>query len=1146
MFGSKAILFLRKSYAPPRVALCALLVSCCIPQAVAQNVAGAISGVVKDSAGALVAGASVTIANSEQHRNLRTYQTDGAGRYSFTALPVGTYALTVADTGFSDTQLSGIKLNANDTLTFDLVLKPGTAAQTVNVQASPLEINLGSAQLAGLIDGTQIRQLSLNNRNYEQLIALQPGVVYGGGDQLYIGLSNPSGETNVVSFSIDGQRNSGNNWTLDGADNVDRGTNLTLLTYPSVDAIAEFKTLRGTYSAEYGRSASGQINVITRSGTSGLHGSAYEFFRNDVLNANSYLNNLGHQKRPALRYNDFGYTVGGPVFIPHVYNTERNKTFFFFSQEFRRVITYVAPSGIDVATAAERQGNFGPAIVCTSYNTATGACLTKGSQVTVIDPTAQAYLKDLYANVPLPNSPIDPHGLIYTARNVYNATQELVRIDHYFSSKFSVYGHFINDSIPTIEPAGLFSSAVAGGPLPGVQTTSTNSPGRNILVHGTYVFSPTFLLDAGYAYSRGAIVSTPIGGIAKANSPDIKPVLPFTSTLSRVPSVVITGGSGFSSFGPYADYNREHNPFINVTKVLGGHSLKFGATYFHYQKTENAGGDNAGAFTFGGGTTPAGVTGTAFQQSFAAFLAGYAVSFNQSSVDLTPDIQTNQFEVYAQDDWKVTPRLTLNAGLRYSFFQQPIDATNRLSNFDPRTYSASQAPAITTSGNLCTTAPCTGSATPNPAYNPLNGVILGGKNSPFGSHVGEQAKLDFAPRIGFAYDVSGNGRTALRGGYGIAYDATLFGIYEQNIFGNIPYVQDPTIINASFGNPAAGTPRLSLVPPSLRASPYLPKDPYVQQYSLDLQQQLSPGWIFDIGYVGATGIHLLGIVDVNQPLPGAYVTAGLAASGGITRANTQTLNRIRPYLGYGPINQVQPRFTSNYNSLQSNMRRQFKDGSLLDLNYTWSKALTNNQSDRSNAPQNSYDIAGEYGLSQLDRRNVFTGDFVYFLPFFRTQRGIVGHTLGGWEISGVVAANSGLPLTVTTSADPAGQGTLNSASLSGARPDQIGNPNSGAPRTIAKWFNTSAFAAVPTGQARPGTERRGTVTGPGFQRWDLSIFKDFKIVEGAVLQFRAESFNTFNHTNFDAVSTSTTSSSYGQITNYRDPRLMQLALKLTF
>lgn len=1129
------------------IACCALM--CClfaISASAQQNVYGRIAGTVTDPSGAVISNAKVTVTNTDQHAVAGTATTDSSGNYSVTNLQVGHYTVSVEAQGFKSASISDIPLNVNDRRTENFQLSVGQSAESVNVNADAIQVQLQSPDAAGLITGAQVRDLQLNNRNYEQLVALQPGVSYGGGDQLYIGLQNPSGETNTVSFSINGQRNSGNNWTIDGADNVDRGSNLTLLNYPSVDAISEFKTERGLYSAEYGRSASGEINVITKSGTSSFHGDAYEFFRNDVLNANTYFNKLANPiiKRPALRYNDFGYTIGGPVYIPNVYNTDKNRTFFFFSQEYRRVGTFSSLLG-DVPTAAERAGTF-PTTVCTQVTVTAGtpSCAATGTQITNINPISQQYLNDVINKLPLPNDAAsgDANAVLTPARSTFNNRQDLVRIDQNFGAKMNLFFRYINDTIPTIEPGGLFT----GSALPAVAQTDTRSPGHTYMGHGTVTLSPTLLLDGGYAYSYGAIISRPVGLISSANSPDVKVGLAFPTTLTRIPALSFQGGSGITSFGPYNDFNRNHNPFLNVTKVIGNHNVRTGVTYNHYQKTENAGGNNAGTLAFRNFGRPAGTL--SYTQSFANFLSGFTSTYTQDSLDLTPDIQTNQFEAYVQDEWRMRPSFTLSYGVRYSYFQQPYDANNFLTNFDPALYNPANAPTIDANGNICTVAPCAGGGTPNPNYDPLNGIIINGKNSPFGNRVGSTQKGNFAPRVGFAWDPWGNGRTAVRAGYGYAYDSTLFGVYEQNIFQNPPFVNSIAISNTFANALTGGTQVVSTAPKVLHATPVDYKTPYTSQWSLDIQQQVVHNFIVDVGYYGSKGTHLLGLTDINMPQAGAYVGAGLAPE--VDAGNENVLNQIRPFLGYGPISQLRTGLDSNYHSLQASARYQFTGNSLIDANYTWSKCLTDAQTDRSSAPQNTYDLAAEYGPCQLDRRNVFTADYIYDFPFFRGQHNFLGYTLGGWEYSGIITANSGLPITVFSfgngnSGDPAGQAVQGSTPAT-LRPDQISDPNQGAPHQFLQWFNTSAFADVPVGQARPGDAKRGSVVGPGFYRFDMALLKNIPIHESISAQFRAEFFNIFNHTNFNTVGGTLGSSTFGKVTSTRDPRIGQLALKIYF
>jgi hypothetical protein len=1101
--------------------------------AVAQEITGSIAGTVTDPAGALVPGATVTITLTERNQVVRTLTTDATGSYMAPGLPIGQYSVTVEAKGFKKAIHTGIVLNVNDKLTINVPLEVGAVSEQVEVQATTSNVELQTATASTLVSGTQIRELSLNNRNYEQLVALVPGVSSSASDQIYIGTTNPLGGTNTVTFSINGARTSSNSWMIDGADNIDRGSMLTLLNYPSIDALDEFKVLRGQYSAEFGRAAGGQINVVTKSGKSQFHGDAYEFFRNDAIAANNWINNAksvnvvnGKAQVPPLRYNDFGYTLGGPVYIPGVYNKDKNKTFFFFSQEFRRVITY-ASSVATLPTAAELQGTF-PVPV---YSCPVGVtCSTTTTQITNINPVAQAYIKDIFSKIP-PGSPVD-NTLYVPLRSTYNHRQELYRIDHVFNEKLAVFGRYLTDHIPTVEPGGLFTNSA----LPNVATTETNSPGHSWVFRATQTLSPTLLNETGYAYSYGAIVSVPTGLDASANSPDINVKLPYPVTLGRIPSIAF----GVTGFGPYKDYNRNHQVYDNLSKVKGRHTMKFGLSINHYQKTENAAGNNVGSFSFATSPKPAGVTN--FQQQWANFLLGNVSTFTQASLDLTPDMRTWQWEAYAQDDFRITPRLMLSYGLRYSAFRQPWDANGMLTNFDPSRFDISKAPLIdTATGNIIPNS--------NPNYDPLNGIIVNGSGSPYGKKVANEANKNFAPRLGLAWDPTGSGKTSIRTGYGIFYDTSLVGIYEQNIFNNPPYVQTVTISNTRLEDPTAGTPVVSLAPKTIRGVPYDYQTPYVQQWSFDVQRQLTNSTTLDVGYYGSKGTHLLGIVDLNEVPVGAGLAAGLHKGSGtaFTSADTPALNALRPYRGYGAINEVETWFNSNYHSLQVSLEKHFSGSSMFSLAYTWAHNMSDNGSDRSNAPQNIYNWhESEYGRAAMDRRQMLTFNYVYDLPFYKSQQGLVGHVLGGWEISGITQFGSGLPASAATSGvDPAGLGFLGT-SAAGGRPDWACNPNDGAPHTVAQWFNTSCFVTVPAGQVRPGNSGRYIINGPGFQRWDLSLFKNIAIRENVKLQLRGEAFNAFNHPNPLGFGATLGSSTYGQVTSFHDPRIMQIAAKFSF
>ncbi len=1223
----------------------------CPPLAEAQSsVSGSISGTVTDSSGAAIQGAIVKLTNTDRGAVQATQKTNSAGYYTAGSLALGSYSITVSAPGFKTETVTGLALHVNDALTVNRSLVPGAVSEVITVTAAQAQLNLEDATSAGLINSVQISEMPLLTRNYEVLMNLQPGVAFGGAtDDLLRGPAGLSGASSTVNFSVNGGRNTSNNWTIDGADNLDRGANLTLYTYPSPDAIAEFKTLRGQYSAQFGRNASGQIDVVTKSGTNSIHGSAYEFFRNNALDANGYANNFLGTKIGPYHYNVFGFAVGAPVYIPKIYNG-RNKTFFFVSEEWQRIITTLSSAQALVPQASERAGDFsqsgiqvggvwttGPVNVCTAYtnNSANqvNSCAASGTQVTTLSPLAQAYLKDVYGNVPVPDVAhnlslnLDPNTILTNFKDTFDNLDSVVRIDQQIGQKGSVFYRYLHDTFPEFLPQGQFTTVY----IAGANTTSVVNPGTQHMAHGTYLFSPTLVLNAGYAFSNGNIVSTPTGFLASANSPDIAPTLPYTNTVGLVPTIAVDGLTSLNGSVAYTDHGTNHQAFGDLTKTLHTHTLIGGFSYSHYQKLENNTTGTQGSFAFTDATAyycgatptpgcvvppanPKEATPTA-AQAFANFLTGNANNgFSQLSKDPVTDIKESLWEGFIQDNWKVTPRLTVNLGVRYAYYGQPWDARGQLSNFDPAKYSASAAPTISANGLICFTGACNQAGsnagqptTPNPSadyagINYINGMIFNApsaannnQSSPWGNKVGSAENLNFAPRFGFAFDVFGNGKTALRGGYGIAYDDAEVSYYETTVFNNPPAVETYSVSQASLDSPAGGaTTALSTTPGRIQAVPTDYKTPYVQQFSLDIQQQVTPTFFFDIGYFGDHGTHLLGALQLNQPVPGAYmgVVSPLSASSTchmpsqpsqpafISSTCDRVLNQIKPYIGYFSIDSLRNIFSSNYNSLQAKATKRFYGNTYMDANFTWSRDLTNAQADYSGFVQNIYNINGDYGRAAVDRKFLLSLDGVFEEPWFRNQQGLKGRVLGGWELSGIYQAQSGLPLTVSASGgttiqynlpggipgvynnqvnggyetDNAGLSVLGNTNA-GLRPNQIGDPNSGHnikihnkayESTANPWFYTGAFAAPAYNSPIPGTAHRGTISGPGFGKFDVGIFRNFRIWETLTFQFRAEALNVTNHTNVQTIGTSSSSGLFGTVEGYRDARIMQFAGKFTF
>ena len=1140
----------------------------------AQEITGSISGTVKDSAGSAVGGATVTITDSAKKIVVRTVTTGDAGEFSAPLVPVAFYDITVEAANFKKHVETQVKVNVNERRTVDVTLEAGNIAETVTVTSDLLQVNTLSAAATNVINGDQVRQLSLNNRNFVQLITLSPGVSANIADQIYVGTTNPGGASNALQIAVNGVRSSSNTYSVDGADTTDRGANLTVQTYPSVDAISEFVVLRSLYPAESGRSSGGQVNVVTKSGTNSFHGNLYEFFRNDRLNANSFLTNRtaplgrypnGKAKRIPLRYNDFGGTFGGPLIFPHFGegkpSWEKGNTFFFFSEELRRVI--VNPTfNSTVPTAALRAGVFPQDVCIGPAATPCTQILPAGTPLpaNLRSPLAAAYVTDIYNKLPLPS---DAAGsLFFPARGIFNFRQELIRLDHRFSNNVSAYYRFENDTIPTVEPIGLFTGG-AGQPF--VSTTRTSSPGRTHVGRVTWVQSPTTVIEIGGSYSFGDVPSEVIGLLNRTNSPNITnalPAFPFVVTRGRVPTITGNGFSNLSTFGPYSDFSYNKSVNGTISKVFGAHTTKFGMSFSQIRKHENSlGGTNE--VTYGAvsaaPTRPAGTSST--NQLWANFLMGVNQTFLQNTFDLTADVQSASVEGFAQDEWRMKSNVTLYYGMRFSRFGQPWDRNGRMTGFNPNLWDRSQAFQVFANG-----------LRQAGTGNVMNGIMVNSQVTVAGAPVSPWGKAmaptrnNFAPRFGIAWDPFKKGTTSVRAGYGFYYDQLSFSFFETGLVGtNPPFQGTANLTGVTLDNPLAGNPVVSLSVPTVAGIDPEFKTPYVQSWSLDVQHQLNSKTLFTVGYFGSRGTHLTGLVDINNLPPGYAISLGptgcrtnnvnpptfgpcqVAGQQFTTTAQELLLNQIRPYRGLGPVRMLQSRFVSNYHSLQITAQRRFSGSSQINFAYTWSKNLTNSQNEFSTAPQDSFRIDREYGRANLDRRHVLNVNYIYELPFYKEQRGAAGKLLGGWQLSGITYYFTGLGFTATTSGlDAAGIGIL-SNTPSGFRPNVICDPNSGGARTFAQWFNTACFAQVPAGSNAPGNESRNVILGPPTTRFDATLAKSIKFSESKSVQLRWEVFNIFNHTNFTTLAlASTTPATFGTVTGVRDPRTMQLGAKFTF
>ncbi|WP_446744663.1 carboxypeptidase regulatory-like domain-containing protein [Silvibacterium acidisoli] len=1119
-----------------------------------QEVQGTISGTVSDQSGAVVSGAKVVIHRVDTDTDERTVMTDGSGNYTATNIPPSNYTVTVTASGFKAFTAKNVTVNVSQKLNVSAQLQAGAATETVTVEENPISLQTETAAQSTTITGTQVRELELNNRNFEQLVTLQPGVVNNLGDEPGYGLNS------TTDVSVNGVRGTGNNWTVDGADINDSGSNGTLLNIPSVDAIQEFTLERSQYDASFGRSAGAQVMVATKAGTREFHGDAYEFVRNDWFNANTFLANASDQPRAVERYNNFGFTIGGPLYIPKVYNTNKDKTYFFWSEEWRKVSS---PNTIDIPAASPAMLN---GLVAGQVSAPAGcAVYTKATDTTQINPAcfsanAKVYISNILSKFTANNAVSDATGgnYISTYSALNNFRQDIVRFDYDITSKLKFYARYMKDTIPSNVPTGLWG----GNNFPGVVNVALQVPGTNAVGNLSYVISPTMVNEFEFAYSEGGIESA-LSGAAVDQSiiSQLSNNFAYNDPYSRLPSINITGYTGVSEgSSPYHEANLDRNIFDNFTWTLHNHTIRAGATVQWMLKSENSSGGDS-SFTF---------------NSFGDFLVGNVALYQQNNRDIIPDLRYKNFEAYVQDDWKVTPRLTLNLGMRYSYFPGPSDYANTLSNFSPALFNAAKAPLLDGTGSFVAGQSVVPATYTNGLIFPTGSACTQAQSiapltscSPYGSGVNPNSNLNFAPRVGFAYTVDNTGRTVLRGGFGIFYDRTLNGMWEQNAFTNPPLVQQAYVQNTTFDNPLGVAGSAPLGPQAIETTgtPDL-KVPSYNTYNLSVQQAIDRATTFEIAYVGSQGRHLLGEVDRNQPT--------LAAREANPDVN---VNDVRPYLGYNYIKNRFTGFTSNYNSLQLSINHHVANGLTIGASYTWSRTLGDAEADRDIAANNTYNLHDSYGPTSFNEPQIFVVNYVYDLPFFKEQHGLLGHTLGGWEVSGITTVESGMSNTITQSNDPFAcpntsattgacvaltddQGNVTVPIPPGTYPGGLGMGTSGdgsvqiradqaGPVHLSKKLNAAtnewiAPTSFTTASAHFGSSRVGSVYGPGEQNWDIGAMKNVKFAERYSLQIRGEFFNAFNHTNPSGFDTSVSDSTFGQVTATHNPREIQLGAKLYF
>lgn len=1088
--------------------------------------------------------ATITITNRATG-SAKVTATNNSGFYSIEALPSGDYTVTIVHQGFETTDVNNIHIDPGQRREVSSTLAVGTTTTSVNVEANLLQVKTETSENSATIDSKEIQTLLVNGRNFESLATLVPGVNNTNGNNQYGG----GGLTSSTTLSIGGSGIDNTTYAIDGVYNMNTGNYNNLNITPSMDVISEFTVLKSNYSARYGTASSSVVLVDTKAGSSTYHGSAWDYFRNDALDASTY---YSQGQKPELRQNIYGFSLGGPLQIPKIYNWDRKKqTFFFASDEFWSK-TLGETITTNVITAAMRQGNLNNSrgfptggLTLTSEGqqllAAQGKINCISSPTTInpacLDNDAESILK---AYQPLPNASNPNFNYVNNDPATFSQIDHDYRVDHSFSPNEALMARIMYEQTDDFTPAATWG----GGNVPTI-TTSIFTSGLNAVVRLTSTLSPTIVNSASVAetFDKPRLHSSPAPIPSGVNIAFFYP-----NPSNQIPNI---GISSYDSIGggvlPVNASDGEGIVNDDISIIRGKHAFQAGGFYIFGIKNQITTNTPWGSLNFDGTYTGSGA---------ADFLLGLHHGFSQDSTKPHYSAHYRSTEFYVQDDWKATPRLAINAGMRFFYYSPdwitaPNGSTLETSNFDFSGFQATKAPVVLPDGSLQTNAagiPITSAGNPADLQNGLvfntsSGVPRGFYNS---------TKVYLAPRIGFAYALRGDGRTSVHAGYGIGYTRIPFQIV--NAFGsNPPGVANASFISGTIENPTASgatviVPRpqsLTLVNTNFKASQF-------QTFSLIFEHEVVANGIFQIGYAGSVGRHLKANIDANQVLPTSApysnncLAPGQAPS--VSYDYDPCLNLgiissdyLRPYKGYDSLNEPIFSGSSNYHSLQSQFKYRLKSVQTT-LNYTWSKAMgdvTNSGQDfrtQVSTTQNSYCLSCEYGLLNFDRTHIFTGNIIYALPIYTNGTNhLLKSSIGGWSLSGIAIAQSGFALTPTTAAPNTGYAS---------RPNIVGRIHISSNRQ--QIFNADAFQ-IP-GYGFFGNAENGSIRGPREVAFNVALYKTLPLTERVNFQFRAEAFNVANHPSFQNVNTGIgpNDPNPGLVNTPTDPRILEIVGRFTF
>ena len=1141
-----------------------------------------VTGIITDQSGAVVAGAKITLTDPSTGVTKTTTSSD-TGLYEIAGLNAANYNLTVTAKGFQTFVQNGIVVNVSMTFRVDPKLTVGAESTTVTVQADALTVQSDSNVVSTLINEQQITELATNGRNIVALATLGLGVSGNLPDS-----NTPTSVGSSFAISFNGLNQAHNIWLIDGGEAYDRGSGGKSSMMPSQDALGEFQVMASNYPPDYGISSGGTISMSIKRGTQAFHGELFEFDRNDAIQAHNYFDAPG-AKKPELRLNIFGGNLGGPVFIPHVYNESKQKTFFFYNEEWRKIVQGSAPAGIH----AIPDSNF---ITSAQDFTYVAPAFNSGHQIVVPNPApgtalATAIAADgLTPGDPFPGNLVkgnllDPASMAFmgvgaipkanvagdllsvSSKQPTNVREDLFRIDHNINDKWQLFGHYIGDSVGQTYATSIWS----GDSYPTVGSNFSN-PSWSSVIKLTGSLTPNVLLEAAFNFNGNKINIQPSGpayvqpsgwtGVAASFFPGNDPT-------KRLPSVNLGSyGTAFDPWSqPWKNAAMDYAEVFGLSVTHGKHAMKFGGGYNRYIKNQQLFGNDNGYFNFSdnwnnGAPTTANLTG----DSYIDFLMGLSTSYSQLQVQDIRHYVNQTVSAYLEDNWHLNPRLSLQYGIRYDALPHAWERNNHLASFDPRQYQAGLAPTIDPStGAFCiaVTATCAnvsaGLQTYNGAQFYLNGVTIAGQNgTPRG--MTKNYYNTYMPRVGFSYDLTGNGKTILRGGFGTFFER-MQGNDVYNIAAAAPFSNTPSLSNVTFSNPfaswqtgaALSQSQLPVVPQGMTSiDPRYPA-PGVAQYSLGVQHEIAPSLVLMTQYVGNIAWHQNVEFPINPfPLSTSMSVRKLDGQGKLTGAQ-QTL--ARTFAGFNGISEETNIATGTYNSFQAGLRQQNRHGLTFEIDYTYAHEIDDQVgSSDLNPSTNPFSLAYDKGSGSLDRRHILNMNYVYQIPLYAHSTGLTHSILGGWEISGTVISESGLPWAGNNAPSDGGSDTVGLGGNYTIRPNFTGSvkyPKTRDANSVYQWVSGTGFSQpIAAWNGGPnlgfGNAGRDIVAGPGRTNFSTNLYKSFAFTERARFEFRAESFNTFNHTQFNNFHNNITGSDFGEVSGVQDPRTFELAGKLIF